>query len=146
MVHIDLSYPGAHIWILKSLQSSLGMLLDINLRDIERVLYFEAFIVVDPGMTPLTRGQLLTEDDYLAKVEEYGDEFNAVMGAEAVRELLRNMNIANEIEVLRRDLGETGSEDKIKKIAKSLKVLEAFQKYCIKKEWMIIEILRVLTP
>jgi len=93
MGHIDLASPVAHIWFLKSLPSRLGMVLDIALRDIERVLYFEAFIVVDPGMTPLTRGQLLTEDDYLAKVEEYGDEFNAVMGAEAVRELLRTMDI-----------------------------------------------------
>ena len=146
MGHIDLASPVAHIWFLKSLPSRLGMVLDIALRDIERVLYFEAFIVVDPGMTPLTRGQLLTEDDYLAKVEEYGDEFNAVMGAEAVRELLRTMNIAREIETLREDLGATGSEAKIKKIAKRLKVLEAFQKSGIKPEWMILEILPVLPP
>ena len=146
MGHIDLASPVAHIWFLKSLPSRLGMVLDIALRDIERVLYFEAFIVVDPGMTPLTRGQLLTEDDYLAKVEEYGDEFNAVMGAEAVRELLRTMNIHNEIEKLRQDLGDTGSEAKIKKIAKRLKVLEAFQKSGIKPEWMILEILPVLPP
>ena len=146
MGHIDLASPVAHIWFLKSLPSRLGMVLDIALRDIERVLYFEAFIVVDPGMTPLTRGQLLTEDDYLAKVEEYGDEFNAVMGAEAVRELLRTMNIFNEIDTLRADLGATGSEAKIKKIAKRLKVLEAFQKSGIKPEWMILEILPVLPP
>jgi DNA-directed RNA polymerase subunit beta' len=146
MGHIDLASPVAHIWFLKSLPSRLGMVLDIALRDIERVLYFEAFIVVDPGMTPLTRGQLLTEDDYLAKVEEYGDEFNAVMGAEAVRELLRTMNIENEIVQLRQDLGATGSEAKIKKIAKRLKVLEAFQKSGIKPEWMILEILPVLPP
>ncbi len=146
MGHIDLASPVAHIWFLKSLPSRLGMVLDIALRDIERVLYFEAFIVVDPGMTPLTRGQLLTEDDYLAKVEEYGDEFNAVMGAEAVRELLRTMDIHREIEVLRQDLSDTGSEAKIKKIAKRLKVLEAFQKSGIKPEWMILEILPVLPP
>lgn len=146
MGHIDLASPVAHIWFLKSLPSRLGMVLDIALRDIERVLYFEAFIVVDPGMTPLTRGLLLTEDDYLAKVEEYGDEFNAVMGAEAVRELLRTMNIENEIVQLRQDLGATGSEAKIKKIAKRLKVLEAFQKSGIKPEWMILEILPVLPP
>ena len=146
MGHIELASPVAHIWFLKSLPSRLGMVLDIALRDIERVLYFEAFIVVDPGMTPLTRGQLLTEDDYIAKVEEYGDEFNAVMGAEAVRELLRTMNIHNEIETLRVDLGATGSEAKIKKIAKRLKVLEAFQKSGIKPEWMILEILPVLPP
>jgi len=146
MGHIDLASPVAHIWFLKSLPSRLGMVLDIALRDIERVLYFEAFIVVDPGMTPLTRGQLLTEDDYLAKVEEYGDEFNAVMGAEAVRELLRTMDIFKEIEILRQDLADTGSEAKIKKIAKRLKVLEAFQKSGIKPEWMILEILPVLPP
>jgi len=146
MGHIDLASPVAHIWFLKSLPSRLGMVLDIALRDIERVLYFEAFIVVDPGMTPLTRGQLLTEDDYLAKVEEYGDEFNAVMGAEAVRELLRTMDIEREITTLRQDLGATGSEAKIKKIAKRLKVLEAFQKSGIKPEWMILEILPVLPP
>ena len=146
MGHIDLASPVAHIWFLKSLPSRLGMVLDIALRDIERVLYFEAFIVVDPGMTPLTRGQLLTEDDYLAKVEEYGDEFNAVMGAEAVRELLRTMDILREIETLRQDLSDTGSEAKIKKIAKRLKVLEAFQKSGIKPEWMILEILPVLPP
>lgn len=146
MGHIELASPVAHIWFLKSLPSRLGMVLDIALRDIERVLYFEAFIVIDPGMTPLTRGQLLTEDDYLSKVEEYGDEFNAVMGAEAIRELLRTMDINNEIETLRRELSETGSEAKIKKIAKRLKVLEAFQKSGIKPEWMILEILPVLPP
>jgi DNA-directed RNA polymerase subunit beta' len=146
MGHIDLASPVAHIWFLKSLPSRLGMVLDIALRDIERVLYFEAFIVVDPGMTPLTRGQLLTEDDYLSKVEEYGDEFNAVMGAEAIRELLRTLDIHREIETLRNDLSETGSEAKIKKIAKRLKVLEAFQKSGIKPEWMILEILPVLPP
>ncbi|MDO8960757.1 MAG: DNA-directed RNA polymerase subunit beta' [Methylophilus sp.] len=146
MGHIELASPVAHIWFLKSLPSRLGMVLDIALRDIERVLYFEAFIVIDPGMTPLTRGQLLTEDDYLAKVEEYGDEFNAVMGAEAIRELLRTMDINDQIETLRRDLSETGSEAKIKKIAKRLKVLEAFQKSGIKPEWMILEILPVLPP
>jgi DNA-directed RNA polymerase subunit beta' len=146
MGHIELASPVAHIWFLKSLPSRLGMVLDIALRDIERVLYFEAYIVIDPGMTPLTRGQLLTEDDYLSKVEEYGDEFNAVMGAEAVRELLRTMDIHTEIDKLRRELGETGSEAKIKKIAKRLKVLEAFQKSGIKPEWMILEVLPVLPP
>jgi DNA-directed RNA polymerase subunit beta' len=146
MGHIELASPVAHIWFLKSLPSRLGMVLDIALRDIERVLYFEAFIVVDPGMTPLIRGQLLTEDDYLSKVEEYGDEFSAIMGAEAVRELLRTLDIHQEIETLRKDLSETGSEAKIKKIAKRLKVLEAFQKSGIKPEWMILEILPVLPP
>ena len=146
MAHIELASPVAHIWFLKSLPSRLGMVLDIALRDIERVLYFEAYIVIEPGMTPLTRGQLLTEDDYLAKVEEYGDEFDAVMGAEAVRELLRTMDVHTEIERQRRDITETGSEAKIKKISKRLKVLEAFQKSGIKPEWMILEVLPVLPP
>jgi DNA-directed RNA polymerase subunit beta' len=146
MGHIELASPVAHIWFLKSLPSRLGMVLDIALRDIERVLYFEAFIVIDPGMTPLNRCQLLTEDDYLAKVEEYGDEFSALMGAEGVRELLRTMDLHSEVEKLRRELSETGSEAKVKKIAKRLKVLEAFQKSGIKPEWMILEVLPVLPP
>ncbi|MEK9778027.1 MAG: DNA-directed RNA polymerase subunit beta', partial [Methylophilaceae bacterium] len=144
MGHIDLASPVAHIWFLKSLPSRLGMVLDIALRDIERVLYFEAYMVVDPGMTPLTRGQLLTEDDYLAKAEEFGDEFQAVMGAEGVKDLLRSINIPAEIDQLREELSATNSEAKIKKIAKRLKVLEAFQKSGIKPEWMILDILPVL--
>jgi DNA-directed RNA polymerase subunit beta' len=146
MGHIELASPVAHIWFLKSLPSRLGMVLDIALRDIERVLYFEAYIVIDPGMTPLSRCQLLTEDDYLAKVEEHGDEFSAIMGAEGVRELLRTMDLHAEVEKLRRELSETGSEAKVKKIAKRLKVLEAFQKSGIKPEWMILEVLPVLPP
>src|SRR5512133_1710150 len=109
MGHIELASPTAHIWFLKSLPSRLGMVLDMTLRDIERVLYFEAFVVVDPGMTPLARAQLLTEDDYLAKVEEYGDEFSAVMGAEGVRELLRKLDVGHEIDTLRTELAATGS-------------------------------------
>jgi len=146
MGHIELASPVAHIWFLKSLPSRLGMVLDIALRDIERVLYFEAYIVIDPGMTPLTRCQLLSEDDYLAKVEEYGDEFSALMGAEGVRELLRTMDLHAVVEKLRQELSATGSEAKIKKIAKRLKVLEAFQKSGIKPEWMILEVLPVLPP
>ncbi len=146
MGHIELASVVAHIWFLKSLPSRLGMVLDMTLRDIERVLYFEAFVVVEPGMTPLSRAQLLTEDDYLAKVEEYGDEFTAIMGAEGVRELLRTIDIAHEIEKLRSELETTGSEAKIKKIAKRLKVLEAFQTSGIKPEWMILEVLPVLPP
>jgi len=146
MGHIELASPVAHIWFLKSLPSRLGMVLDMTLRDIERVLYFEAFVVVDPGMTPLTRAQLLTEDDYLAKVEEYGDDFTAVMGAEGVRELLRTLDLAHEIESLRNELQATGSETKIKKFAKRLKILEAFQQSGIKPEWMVLEVLPVLPP
>ena len=146
MGHIDLASPVAHIWFLKSFPSYLSIVLDITFSDIERVLNFEAFIVVDSGMTPLTRGQLLTEDDYIANVEEYGDEFIAVIGAEAVRELLRTMDIEREIVQLRQDLGATDSEAKIKKVAKQLKALEVFQKSGIKPEWMILETLLVLPP
>ena len=146
MGHIDLATPVAHIWFLKSLPSRLGMVLDIALRDIERVLYFEAYMVVDPGMTPLTKGQLLTEDDYHAKIEEYGDEFEAVMGAEGVKQLLSSLDINAEVEVLREELSSTNSDAKIKKIAKRLKVLEAFQTSGIKPEWMILDVLPVLPP
>ncbi|PKO57246.1 MAG: DNA-directed RNA polymerase subunit beta', partial [Betaproteobacteria bacterium HGW-Betaproteobacteria-19] len=146
MGHIELASVVAHIWFLKSLPSRLGMVLDMTLRDIERVLYFEAFVVVEPGMTPLNRAQLLTEDDYLAKTEEYGDDFDAVMGAEGIRELLRTLDVSREIEKLRSDLETTGSEAKIKKYSKRLKVLEAFQQSGIKPEWMILEVLPVLPP
>jgi DNA-directed RNA polymerase subunit beta' len=146
MGHIELASPVAHIWFLKSLPSRLGMVLDMTLRDIERVLYFEAYVVCDPGMTPLQRCQLLTEDDYLAKVEEFGDDFTAAMGAEGVRALLRNLDLKNEIETLRTELAATSSDTKIKKIAKRLKVLEAFSKSGIKPDWMVLEVLPVLPP
>jgi DNA-directed RNA polymerase subunit beta' len=146
MAHIELASPVAHIWFLKSLPSRLGMVLDMTLRDIERVLYFEAFVVVDPGMTMLNRGQLLTEDDYLAKVEEHGDDFVAMMGAEGVRELLRTLDIPREVEILHQEIDTTGSEAKMKKISKRLKVLEAFLESGIKPEWMILEVLPVLPP
>jgi len=146
MGHIELASPVAHIWFLKSLPSRLGMVLDMTLRDIERVLYFEAFVVTDPGMTPLQRCQLLTEEDYLAKVEEYGDEFQASMGAEGVRELLRQIDLDSEIERLRQELSGTASDTKIKKYAKRVKILEAFQKSGIKPDWMIMEVLPVLPP
>ncbi|HJW01823.1 MAG TPA: DNA-directed RNA polymerase subunit beta' [Azospira sp.] len=146
MGHIELASPTAHIWFLKSLPSRLGMVLDMTLRDIERVLYFEAYVVIEPGMTPLNRAQLLTEEDYLAKVEEYGDDFVALMGAEAVRELLRTLDLNHEVDRLHGELETTSSEAKNKKIAKRLKVLEAFQKSGIKPEWMILEVLPVLPP
>ena len=146
MGHIELASPAAHIWFLKSLPSRMGMVLDMTLRDIERVLYFEAYVVTEPGMTPLNRGGLLTEDDYLAKLEQYGDDFSASMGAEGIRELLRSLDVNIEISKLRKDLETTGSDTKIKKIAKRLKVLEAFHKSGIKPEWMILEVLPVLPP
>ena len=150
MGHIELAAPVAHIWFLKSLPSRLGMVLDMTLRDIERVLYFEAYVVVDPGLTPegvMKRGQIMSEDEYYAKVEEHGEgAFTAIMGAEGVRELLRSINIDREVETLRADLKATGSDAKIKKFAKRLKVLEAFQNSGIKPDWMILEVLPVLPP
>ena len=146
MGHIELASPVAHIWFLKSLPSRLGLVLDMTLRDIERALYFEAYVVVDAGMTPLKRAQLLSEDDYLAKVEEFGDDFTAVMGAEGIRELLRALDLGHEIETLRKELEATSSDTKIKKIAKRLKVLEGFQKSGIKPDWMVLEVLPVLPP
>ncbi len=146
MGHIELASPVAHIWFLKSLPSRLGMVLDMTLRDIERVLYFEAYCVIEAGMTPLKRGQIMSEDDFLAKTEEYGDDFRAVMGAEAVRELLRSIDIDREVEKLRGELQATSSDAKIKKLSKRLKVLEGFQKSGIKPDWMIMEVLPVLPP
>ena len=146
MGHIELAAPVAHIWFLKSLPSRLGMVLDMTLRDIERVLYFEAFVVTDPGMTSLQRRQLLTEEDYYAKLDEYGEDFDAKMGAEGIRELLRLLDVPAEIEILRQELESTGSETKIKKLAKRLKVLEAFQRSGMKLEWMIMDVLPVLPP
>jgi DNA-directed RNA polymerase subunit beta' len=146
MGHIELASPVAHIWFLKSLPSRLGMVLDMTLRDIERVLYFEAFVVTNPGMTPMKRGDLLSEDSYIEKVEEFGDEFQAAMGAEGVRELLRHLDLNKEIDSLRKDLEATDSETKIKKIAKRLKVMEGFQKSGIKADWMVMEVLPVLPP
>src|SRR4051812_12561984 len=144
MGHIDLAAPCAHIWFLKSLPSRLGLVLDMTLRDIERVLYFEAYVVVDPGMTPLKKFSIMSEDDYDAKRKEYGDEFIAKMGAEGIKDLLEAIDLDIEIEKLRGDL--TGSEVKVKKNAKRLKVLEAFKKSGMKPGWMVMEVLPVLPP
>ena len=144
MGHIDLAAPCAHIWFLKSLPSRLGLVLDMTLRDIERVLYFEAYVVTDPGMTPLKKFSIMTEDDYEAKRTEYGDEFEAKMGAEGIKDLLEGIDIDVETERLRGDL--TGSEVKVKKNAKRLKLLEAFKKSGIKPGWMVMEVLPVLPP
>src|SRR5256714_184962 len=146
MGHIELASPTAHIWFLKSLPSRLGLVLDMTLRDIERVLYFEAYVVTDPGLTPLKRCQLLTEDDYLAKVEEFGDDFQAAMGAEGIRALLRALDLNRDIDNLRKELEATSSDAKIKKFAKRLKVLEGFKASNIKPDWMIMEVLPVLPP
>ena len=146
MAHIDLASPVAHIWFLKSLPSRLGMVLDMTLRDIERVLYFEAYVVTDAGLTGLKRGQIMNEDDYYAKLEELGDEFTAMMGAEGIAALLSSIDITSEVEKLRDELSKTSSDTKIKKYAKRLKVLEAFQKSGIKPEWMVMNVLPVLPP
>ena len=144
MGHIDLAAPCAHIWFLKSLPSRLGLVLDMTLRDIERVLYFEAYVITDPGMTPLKKFGIMSEDDYDAKRKEYGDEFIAKMGAEGIKDLLEGIELDSEIERLRGDL--TGSEVKVKKNSKRLKVLEAFRKSGIKPEWMVLDVLPVLPP
>ena len=146
MGHIELASPVAHIWYLKSLPSRMGLLLDMTLRDIERILYFEAFAVVDPGMTDLERGQLLTDDMYLDTIEKYGDDFEAKMGAEAIYDLLRTIDLDSEIAQLREDLPKTGSESKIKKLSKRLKLMEAFKSSGNKPEWMVMRVLPVLPP
>jgi len=146
MGHIELASPVAHIWFLKSLPSRIGLLLDMTLRDIERVLYFESFVVVDPGMTPLDRGQLLTDEQYLEAIEENGDEFDARMGAEAVYELLRTLDLTREIETLREDIVSTNSETKLKKLSKRLKLIESLNDSGNRPEWMILTVLPVLPP
>ena len=146
MGHIELASPVAHIWFLKSLPSRIGLLLDMTLRDIERILYFESFVVVDEGMSTLEKGQLLTDEQYFDAMEEYGDDFTAKMGAEAVQDLLRDMDIGEEIAQLREDIPATNSETKIKKLSKRLKLLEALQGSGNKSEWMVMEVLPVLPP
>lgn len=146
MAHIELASPVAHIWFLKSLPSRIGLMLDMTLRDIERVLYFESFVVIDPGMTTLERGQLLNDEQYFEALEEFGDDFDARMGAEAVKELLSSIELEEEVNMLREELPQTNSETKIKKLSKRLKLLEAFYKSGNKPEWMILEVLPVLPP
>lgn len=146
MGHIELASPVAHIWMLKSLPSRIGLLLDIPLKDIEKILYFEAFVVVDPGMTPLEVGQLLTDEAYLEAVEEYGDEFDAGMGAEAIKSLLQNLDIEEEIATIRTQLDAVTSDTLIKKYRKRLKLLEAISKSENNPEWMILSVLPVLPP
>ena len=146
MGHIELASPVAHIWYLKSLPSRMGLLLDMTLREIERILYFEAFVVVDPGMTDLERGQLLTDDMYLEKIEQFGDDFDARMGAEAIHELLRTLDLDTEIATLREELPKTNAETKIKKFSKRLKIMEAFKESGNKPEWMVLKVLPVLPP
>ena len=146
MGHINLATPVAHIWFLKSLPSRIGLMLDMTLREIERVLYFEAFVVIEPGMTPLEKGQLMTDEMYLDAVEQYGDEFDAAMGAEAVAALLSSFDLQTEMLQVREDMAATKSETKIKRLTKRLKLLESFLNSGNKPEWMILNVLPVLPP
>ena len=146
MGHVELASPVAHIWFLKSLPSRIGMFLDMTLRDIERVLYFESFVVIDPGMTTLERGQLLNDEQYFEALEEFGDDFDARMGAEAVQELLKDIDLEEEINHLREEIPQTNSETKIKKLSKRLKLLEAFYYSGNAPAWMVMEVLPVLPP
>ncbi|TPH13563.1 DNA-directed RNA polymerase subunit beta' [Litorilituus lipolyticus] len=146
MGHIELASPVAHIWFLKSLPSRIGLLLDMTLRDIERVLYFESYVVTEPGMTTLEKSQILTEEEYLDALEEHGDEFDALMGAEAVLALLQQIDLDGEVAQMREELPEIGSETKRKKITKRLKLMEAFAASGNKPEWMIMSVLPILPP
>jgi len=146
MGHIDLASPVAHIWFLKSLPSRIGLMLDMTLRDIERILYFESYLVLDPGMTPMERGQLLTDEQYLEAMETYGDEFDAKMGAEAIYDLLKNVDLSSELAQLREDIGATNSETKIKRLTKRIKLAEAFMESGNRPEFMILTVLPVLPP
>ena len=146
MGHIDLAAPVAHIWFLKSLPSRIGLLLNVTLREIERVLYFESYIVTDPGMTPLEKGDILTEEERIETYEQYGDDFESGMGAEAVQKLLQEIDIEDEIRIIREEIPQTNSETKLKKLSKRLKLLEAFKDSGNKPEWMIMNVLPVLPP
>ncbi|GAA0851076.1 DNA-directed RNA polymerase subunit beta' [Marinobacter szutsaonensis] len=146
MGHIELASPVAHIWFLKSLPSRIGLMLDMTLRDIERVLYFESFIVIDPGMTTLEKGQLLNDEQYYEALEEFGDEFDARMGAEAVKQLLEDIDLQEEVDALREEIPQTNSETKIKKFSKRLKILEAFLYSGNKPGDMVMTVLPVLPP
>ena len=146
MGHIELASPVAHIWFLKSLPSRIGLMLDMTLREIERVLYFEAFVVIDPGMTPMTRGQLLTDEMYLAAIEQHGDEFDARMGAEAVYEMLKSLDLQSEVGKAREEMANTASETKLKRLSKRLKLIESFIESGNRPEWMVMTILPVLPP
>jgi len=146
MGHIDLASPVAHIWYLKSLPSRIGLLLDMTLREIERILYFEAFVVIDPGMTTLERCQLLSDETYLEAIEEHGDEFDARMGAEAIYEMLCSLDLGEEAKQIREDMGNTASETKLKRYGKRLKLIDSFVESGNKPEWMIMTVLPVLPP
>ncbi|MCI1728785.1 MAG: DNA-directed RNA polymerase subunit beta' [Chiayiivirga sp.] len=146
MAHIELATPTAHIWFLKSLPSRIGLMLDMTLRDIERILYFEAYVVIDPGLTPLDRGQLLTEEQFLQAVQDHGDEFDAKMGAEAVYNLLKTIDLNAELIQLKEDIASTNSETKLKRLSKRIKLVEAFIDSGNRPEFMVLTVLPVLPP
>ena len=146
MGHIELASPVAHIWFLKSLPSRIGLLLDMTLRDVERILYFEAFVVVDPGMTGLEHKQLLSDDTFLEAIEEYGDEFDARMGAEAILDMLKQVNLEEQVIELRDEIKETRSEAKLKRLSKRIKLVESLLESGNKPEWMVLTVLPVLPP
>ena len=146
MGHIDLASPVAHIWFLKSLPSRIGLMLDMTLRDIERILYFEAFVVTEPGLTPLERGQLLNEEQFMQMRQEHGDDFDAAMGAEAVFDLLRTIDLQAEMVRLKEEIAATGSETKLKRLTKRIKLVEAFLESGNRPEWMVMTVLPVLPP
>ena len=146
MGHIELAAPVAHIWFLKSLPSRISLLLDKTLREVERILYFESFVVTDPGMTDLEKGQILDEEEYFEKLEEFGEEFSAGMGAESVKILLSEMNLDNEITEVQEQIDSTNSDAKKKKLSKRIKILKAFTSSNNKPEWMILDVLPVLPP
>ena len=147
MGHIDLASPVAHIWFLKSLPSRIGLLVDMTLKDLERVLYFEHFLVTEPGLTSLSKGQLLSEEDYENNLDEFGDEsFEVSIGAEAIKKILIDMNLDEEVIKIREELANTGSEIKRKKLVKRLKLVESFLQSGAKPEWMILDVVPVIPP
>ena len=147
MGHIELAAPAAHIWFMKSLPSRTGLMLDMTLKDLERVLYFENYVVSEPGLTPLAEKQLLTEDEYQDAVDEYGeDSFQAGIGAEIIRDMLKEIDLEGQLETLKNELKETNSEAKRKKFVKRLKLVEAFISSGARPEWMILEAVPVIPP
>lgn len=146
MGHIKLSCPIAHIWYLKSLPSRIGLILDMTLRDIEKVLYFESYVVIDEGTTPLKKCTILSEENYLEMLKEYGNDFDAGMGAESIQKLLLSIDLKEEIVLLNKEIPKTHSETKLKKIIKRLKLLEAFESSGNHPEWMVMTVLPVLPP
>jgi DNA-directed RNA polymerase subunit beta' len=146
MGHLELASPVAHIWFLKSLPSRIGLLLDMTLREIERVLYFEAHLVTDPGMTDLKRGQLMSEEEYIEALEEFGDDFSAAMGAEAIHDILKNIDLKAAMGLIHEEMKSTASQIKIKRYQKRIKLLESLIKSGNRPEWMILKVLPILPP